>query len=287
MSPRIRIQAWASVDHPIADDSSTLPALRERMTELCRKPFRRVDRFIQLALIGSARCAEAQAILPDCGVYLASAHGDIGISQDVIGRVVDQSGLPKPLSFVNTVSNAASFYVAQNLDLHGRSCFAISQGFEFEAALRLARFDLEQQRGSQALVGCVDECTLPLAAHRLRLGLPADAALAEGSHWLLLSTDSGPGPELLDMQWLPDAAAVAGWLAEVNAPAACMLHDAGVPPELLAHHAGPQQRLAACGYPGAWVGELLQTLATLAPEQTVILLRSDADGRFSVARLVA
>lgn len=285
MSPRIRIQAWASVDHPIADDSSTLPALRERMTELCRKPFRRVDRFIQLALIGSARCADAQVILPDCGVYLASAHGDIGISQDVIGRVVDQSGLPKPLSFVNTVSNAASFYVAQNLDLHGRSCFAISQGFEFEAALRLAHFDLEQRRGRQALVGCVDECTLPLAAHRQRLGLPADAALAEGSHWLLLSTDAGPGPELLDLQLLPDRAAVAAWLAKADARDACVLYDTGVPGELLAGLAGPQQRLAASGYPGAWVGELLHKLATLAPQQTLILLRSDDEGRFAVARL--
>ncbi|HEV2110916.1 MAG TPA: hypothetical protein VGT99_06165, partial [Gammaproteobacteria bacterium] len=59
-----------------------------------------------------------------------------------------------------------------------------------------AQADLMLGVVSQALVGVVEEATLPLAQHRQRQGVPADTPVAEGSHWLLLEQDAVAGKPL-------------------------------------------------------------------------------------------
>ncbi len=46
-------------------------------------------------------------------------------------------GTPKPLSFVNTVSNAACYYVARALKLQSRSNFVCNRHLAFESVLQL------------------------------------------------------------------------------------------------------------------------------------------------------
>ncbi len=66
----------------------------------------------------------------------------------------------------------------------------------------LAVLELLGQDGAagQHLVGAVEECAWPLAAHRQRLGLPADAPLAEASYWLWLDADCER--PLAQLHWL-------------------------------------------------------------------------------------
>ncbi|MGH8283070.1 MAG: beta-ketoacyl synthase N-terminal-like domain-containing protein, partial [Gammaproteobacteria bacterium] len=170
-------------------EGEPLPALEQALTPVYRENFRRIDRFIQLALLGSARCADGHALRSDCGIYLGSGLGPMSNNIVVQEQLVRDREIPKPFNFINTLGSAAGFYVARNLGLSGRNLFISRRGASLEAALSVAMSGMALGVTQQALVGVVEEATLPLAAHRLRQGLPEDQPLAEGSHWLLLQSD--------------------------------------------------------------------------------------------------
>ncbi|MGH8373504.1 MAG: beta-ketoacyl synthase N-terminal-like domain-containing protein [Gammaproteobacteria bacterium] len=171
------------------DTDAGLPSLEAELKELCREPFRRIDRFIQLALLGSGRCVAGQDLQPDCGLYLGSGLGPIGNNVVTQQQLIRDREIPKPFNFINTLGSSAGFYVARNLDLHGQNLFVSRRGASLEAVLNLAIADLSLGIVSQALVGVVEEVVPPLAVHRQRQQLSATQALVEGSHWLLLQSD--------------------------------------------------------------------------------------------------
>ena len=179
----------------IPDDTS-LPVLDPILKQLCREPFRRIDRFIQLALMGSARCAAGQSLRKDCGIYLGSGLGPIGNNVVIQKRLIHDHEIPKPFNFINTLGSAAGYYVARNLDLQGQNLFISRRGASLQAVLNMAMVDLALGVVSQALVGVVEEVTLPLAEHRRRQGLAADMLMAEGSDWLLLQNADEGGRQL-------------------------------------------------------------------------------------------
>lgn len=188
----IRISSASSYLQAIRD-GELLPPLGPALKEACREHFRRIDRFIQLALLGSARCVGRRALAPDCGIYLGSGFGPIASNVATQEQMLRDGEIPMPFSFVNTLGISAGFHVAKNLGLTGQNLFISRRGASLEAALAAALPDLMLGVVSQALVGVVEEVTLPLKEHRLRRGLPADSLVAEGSHWLLLENGAGPG----------------------------------------------------------------------------------------------
>jgi hypothetical protein len=167
------------------------PEVRALTKDVTGKPVRRVGRFIQLGLIGAARCVGAAKLPPDTAVYLTSRRGDLEVTIEVMEELFRDGHAPKPLSFINTVSNAACYYVARHFELHGRSCFVGGGYFSFESALNLALLEMRAGIVRSALVGCIDIATDPLDIHRRRLGLAADAAVGEASHWVWLEAGDG------------------------------------------------------------------------------------------------
>ena len=232
-----RIEAAAGSSWQIED---ALPTLRERVRAATDVSPRRVSRLIQLALMGAAECARGHALAPDCGLYLASGQGALADSVDVFTQMFVDGQAPKPISFVNTLSNTSCFYVAKVLGLSGPSQFVSSSALPLESALSLALLDLARGRVAQALVGGVDECVLPLSDHRKRLRTRPDAPLGEGTHWMLLSAARAklvPGHDdadgigtLRSVAELPHRAAFAAWLddAPIDASACAVAFGAGV-----------------------------------------------------------
>ncbi|MGA9852084.1 MAG: hypothetical protein WBR15_04060 [Gammaproteobacteria bacterium] len=195
---------------PLRDDES-LPVLEHILKDLCRENFRRIDRFIQLALLGSARCTAGHGLRPDCSLYLGSGLGPMGNNIAAQEQLIRDRGIPKPFNFINTLGSSAGFYIARNLGLSGQNFFISRRGASLEAVLSVAGADLTLGIAQQALVGVVEEATLPLAAHRQRQGLPADTPMAEGSHWLLLqSTATGAGS--LELKHFAEFAELEGFL---------------------------------------------------------------------------
>lgn len=191
------VRAVAASSHlQTVGEGAGLPSLDQALKDVSREHFRRVDRFIQLALIGSGRCVAGQALRPDCGIYLSSGFGPIGSNVATQQQMLRDREIPKPYNFVNTLGVSAGFHVAKNLGLTGQNFFISRRRASLEAAMEVALLDLELGVVSQALVGVVEEVTLPLDEHRRRRGLPADTLVAEGSHWLLLEKDAPRGKAL-------------------------------------------------------------------------------------------
>jgi hypothetical protein len=195
-----------------------------------------VDRFIQLAVLGAARAAAQRLPAPDCGLYLASGHGPMGNNIDYQDQLLRQKLVPKPFNFINTLGSAAGYYVAKELGLKGNNQFVTRIHASLRAVLDLALTDLALGRAPQALLGCIEECTLPHAEQRRRQGLPPDfGPLAEGSHYLLLAPDSRLPPALT-------AQALSTALAEAAATGAPLFVGARVDPGIAAAWPGPRHQ---------------------------------------------
>lgn len=191
----IRVTAVGHVFNPL-QDGAPLPSLDAGLEQVCRERFRRVDRFIELALLGSGRCAAGRSLDADCGLYLGSGLGPMSGVIATQQQLIRDRELPKPFNFINTLGNSAGYYVAKNLGLHGQNLFISRRGASLQALLNAVLTDMEAGIVRQALVGVVEEATLPLTEHRRRQGLPGDTAVAEGSHWLLLEKGVTAGHRL-------------------------------------------------------------------------------------------
>jgi hypothetical protein len=194
-----------------------LPVLKHLVKESVGAGVRRVDRFIQLALIGAGRASTG---LPrQSAVYLTSGRGDMEVTVDVLDTIYRHRQVPKPLNFINTVSNAACFYIAHRLGLQGPSSFVSSRYFALETALKCALVDFQLRRIESALVGLVEVAVDPLPEHRQRLGLAAEMPVAEGSHWLQLVREPGERKALASLelvQQFGDRSALALWLSKLE-----------------------------------------------------------------------
>ena len=174
--------AGASTFQRVAGDAGD--DLGAELKAVCERPPRRLNRFIQLALIGAHRCAARIEGVSDgvCDVYLGSGQGNVADTINLLRDIHGSRQAPMPFGFINVSSNMAGFYIAQSLGLKGANMAVSRQDCSFEACLELAAAEAERRPSS--LVGAVDECAWPLAQHRRRLGVGADTPLGEGSHWL-------------------------------------------------------------------------------------------------------
>ena len=192
--------------HAVGD--APLPDLDAVIREACREPYRRVDRFIQLALLGAARCVGDRVLDRDCSLYLGSGVGPEGNNILVQEQICRDHLLPRPFNFVNTLGSAATFFVSKDRALDGQGWWTSRRGASLEAVLELALNDLELGLCKQALVGIVEECPAPYEDHRKRVGAAPDAALAEGSHWLLLQAGPATGAGTLELESLDAASSL-------------------------------------------------------------------------------
>jgi hypothetical protein len=286
----MQIYACGEYQAPVTD---TLPDLKASMIEATGESVRRIGRFIQLALIGAGRCARGLGAPPQTAVYLSSGRGDLETTVDVMTALFRDGLTPKPLSFVNTVSNAACFYVARGLKLQGRSNFVCNRYFAFESVLQLALLDLGIGIVDSALVGSVDVAMTPLPEHRRRLQLSADTPIGEGSHWLWIGPTTTSRPrlgEIITAEHFANRDSLLAWIRAQNLPTNLLL-SAG---QFLQDEEFTAIR-QTCGleeifeyrselghYDSQSGAGIIAFLKRAAPGQTLLHINADAEGRFSV-----
>lgn len=287
MTP-LYIEAQADFVAPFESDAAAATSLKPFVADAIGAPVRRIARFIQLALIGAGRCAKQIELPRDVAVYLGSGRGDMEVTIEVMQALIRDGQAPKPLSFINTVSNAACFYVAQGLRLMGRSMFVCNRYFAFETMLQLAALDLSCGVVETALVGTVDVVVPPVSAHRLRLGLGADAAVADASQWMFLRTrpSSATLGRLIAAEHFVDEAELRAWLAKQTIGADCWFATGQFMPD--AEASAWQRELGAKRFDyratrpyydsqsGAAIGEFLRS-----ERGTLLHLNRDPSGRYS------
>lgn len=129
--------------------------LKATLGEYLSKPPRRIDRLTLLALLVAAPLKEH--LQADSGLYLAATYPARPNMFALLESVCAQQKLPKPFEFVNSVSNAAGFHVAQQLGMQGPNLFIGAGAQVWGQLLDLAGSDLERAQVRQALVVLIEE----------------------------------------------------------------------------------------------------------------------------------
>lgn len=126
-------------------DKQLKAALAEHM-----EPPRRIDRLILSSLLGCALLQEH--VTANCGLYLAARYPCRPNMQSLMEAVCLSEKQPKPFEFVNSVSNAAGFHIAQRLGLEGPNLFIGANEHTWQRLLELASLDLNSGVIDQALL---------------------------------------------------------------------------------------------------------------------------------------
>lgn len=270
----------AGIGDYLSEESGPLTDLKPIVKEALGQPVRRVGRFISLALIGAARCLDGRRPPPDTAVYFTTGSGDFEVTVEVMEHLFRDGFPPKPLSFINTVSNAACFYIAKSFGLTGRSTCVGNRAFGFETALQLALLDLKTGVVSSALVGSADIVLEPVAVHRQRLNQAPDAPIAEASSWLWLTADGAAGA-LPDCRFFAGREDLLAWTATFDPAATVLGLGEGLDGDRLGltrvfdYRAGrPYHHSAAAAAPSAF-------LARAKPGETMLHVSTDGNGRYA------
>lgn len=160
---------------------------------------RRTDRFIQLGLLGVSGIKEQQELDKNTALFMVSGQGNLSVFNRLCQQRYVEEMPPKPVDFINSLSNTAGFYIAKFLGLESKNLNLAQQGFVVENALLLADASLKNQQEQKILLGGVDErvdyCNDPHGY----LDIPTDTAIGEGSNWMLLNADNQNALATLDV----------------------------------------------------------------------------------------
>ncbi len=165
------------------------PDLVRELKCLSGKVYRRADHFIQLAILGAHKAVGTRPLPEKTAVYMTSGQGNISVFDRICKQRRRQNLLPRPVDFINLLSNSAGFYVASHCGLEGKNIFVTHHRFPVQMALLAAQNDLRSGKQEMVLLGGVDEWLAGRERAEKLLGLAPDTPLGEASNWLLLGRD--------------------------------------------------------------------------------------------------
>ncbi|KLN66127.1 hypothetical protein [Vibrio sp. VPAP30] len=160
--------------------------IKQTCKKVAANYIRRTDRFIQLGILGVSGITELPS---NTALYLVSGQGDLSVfNRSCQQRYIDKTP-PKPVDFINSLSNTAGFYISKFLGLDSTNLNLSHHGFVVENALRLSDAKLSLGRETQILLGGIDEQPSETTSPHDYLGLDKQVMIGEGSNWLLLSNN--------------------------------------------------------------------------------------------------
>ncbi len=200
----------------ITEPGTPPQVLKEELARVSTAYFRRVNRYILLSLIGAHRCVAGRALPADTAVYLTTERGNLGETESVLRQIFRQHSLPMPYNFINTMSNTASFYIAQGLGAAGPNLSISDRLLSFERGISLMTVDFLRGRVRSALLGGVDEANPSTVHFERTYGIPAGSVRSvEGSAWLWVTDEpEGALGRILGTGAVRDAGDGAAWLKE-------------------------------------------------------------------------
>ncbi|OOF70739.1 hypothetical protein [Rodentibacter caecimuris] len=130
--------------------------LDDKALRLCLKEHeidtRRLSRFTALALLGALPLRGY--LNEESAIYLGSSFNSPTKFWKLFNNLMLR-GMPSPLDFMANISNAATFQLAQSLNLNGTSLFLALEKSQLSQLFELAELDLSVNQ--TALVGWVFE----------------------------------------------------------------------------------------------------------------------------------
>ena len=164
--------------------------LKDELKRYTEVHFRRVNKFVILSLIGAHKSVFGKDLDRRTSIYLTTERGNLGDTENVLHQIYRKQSLPMPYNFINTMSNTASFYVSQGLNVEGRNISVSSQNLSFERGLELLKADMGMGLVHSALIGGVDEVNLSEVHFERKYGLTyGSVRQLEGSCWLYIRSE--------------------------------------------------------------------------------------------------
>ncbi len=111
---------------------------------------RRLNLFIKTALIGAVDCVKTTE-LGNTDVFISSSNLSIEVMTDLITSAMIEGEPPKPVNFIHSIGNSASFYISQQLNLAGESLFLVEQSDSLAHLLLLAALKIKMGKASVLL----------------------------------------------------------------------------------------------------------------------------------------
>jgi len=169
-------------------DASNKVDFKTLLKEKEPKAFRRTDNFIKLALLGAAHIKETATFDKSASLYLTSGEGNLAVFNRVRNHRFVENLLPKPIDFINLLSNTASFYVAQYLKIEGKNLFLSHQKFPVSSTLIMTQMEIETSNAKEIIVGALDEQIEPLSLSKKFLGHRDNTPLADAYSYIYFSS---------------------------------------------------------------------------------------------------
>lgn len=171
---------------------STLPDFDKVSAKVAPRYLRRVDRFAQIALWGAVDCVSRHEIANDTPLILVSNSGGRSSMKSLKECVIHENHLPAPYTFINTLTNSASFLIAKALSLVSENVALCAGPESFRATVTLLVKSSLLRSNKMALLGFVEE------------GVEGEDGLAsyDCSSWFLLSSVDSADKE--QMSIVPD-----------------------------------------------------------------------------------
>lgn len=173
----------------LSKPANGIAELKNELKSITDKPYRRINKFIYLSLIGAIKCGVDTKIDENTAVYLATNYGSISSTITSLSQLHTEKSLPMPLDFINTAANIGGFYIASHFGLISKNICISSDVDSFQKALKIAYIDIKSGEIQNALVGGVDETIEPLSEFCRYTPLDDSELLRDGSCWLFVSNN--------------------------------------------------------------------------------------------------
>lgn len=201
-----------SADAPQPQRTCDAPplALKPLLKEYAIRIPRVASRFAELAVLGANACLQRlpAPLNPATRLYLATGLGDVARTDALYYQVMPPSSeVASPAHFATSGNNMAGFFVAQHARLRSRNLTLCADALSLELALLRAHSDLHHGATQAALVGSVDETTIPREFYVRRFAMRNEQCIGEASGWFVLSSIAdGAIGEVLDVHLWPTPA---------------------------------------------------------------------------------
>jgi len=115
----IYLESSSHISVPLSDSDTELTL---KLKRLMPNTPRRINRCIRVSLLGAFNCIKDHAGKA-VDVFLCSSSIGVSVMNDLLESVIIKKEQPKPISFIHSIGNSATFYVSQQLALSGESLF--------------------------------------------------------------------------------------------------------------------------------------------------------------------
>jgi hypothetical protein len=137
--------------------NSEIPDFDKVTAKVPPRYLRRVDRFALISLWGAIDCVSRHEITADSPLMLVSDSGGRSSMKSLKECVINENHLPAPYTFINTLTNSASFLIAKALSLVSENLALCAGSGSFPATINLLTKSSILCNNKMVLLGFVEE----------------------------------------------------------------------------------------------------------------------------------